>query len=53
LTPTTTPPPPTVTSTPTATPTPGPPLIFSDGFESGDLSAWSVGYTLRVLRITG
>ena len=38
-------PPPTPTFTPTATPTATPPgdpdLIFSDGFESGDVSQWS------------
>jgi hypothetical protein len=32
---------PTATSTPTSTSTPSPDLIFSDGFESGNLSAWS------------
>ena len=46
LTPTATPvitntPPPTPTVTPT--PTPRPELIFEDGFESGDTSAWSAG----------
>ena len=34
-----TPPPPTPTITPTGTPIPG--LIFEDGFESGNTSAWS------------
>jgi hypothetical protein len=34
-----TPPPPTPNITPTATPIPG--LIFADGFESGNTSAWS------------
>jgi hypothetical protein len=33
--------PPTDTPTPTVTNTPPPDMIFSDGFESGDLSAWS------------
>jgi len=44
-----TPPPPTFTPTRTATPTvtptptPDPDLLFGDGFESGDISAWSGG----------
>jgi hypothetical protein len=32
---------PTPTSTSTSTPTPPPGLIFADGFESGDFSAWN------------
>ncbi|MEA3441708.1 MAG: hypothetical protein U9R58_15645, partial [Chloroflexota bacterium] len=36
---------PTVTSTPTVTPTSSGSLIFADGFESGDLSAWSSSTT--------
>lgn len=51
LTPTSTPPntptPITVTATTTASPTatPIPDVIFADGFESGDLSAWSASVT--------
>jgi hypothetical protein len=46
-TPTNTPFPPTPTSTPTRTPTSTPlaDLIFADGFESGDLLAWSSSLT--------
>jgi RHS repeat-associated protein len=47
-TPTNTPGGPTATSTPTATPTPtssSSDLIFADGFESGDLSAWTSSTT--------
>ncbi|HET9493462.1 MAG TPA: hypothetical protein VFR15_04450 [Chloroflexia bacterium] len=36
---------PTVTSTPTATSTPRADLIFADGFESGDFTAWSSSNT--------
>jgi hypothetical protein len=36
---------PTPTLTPTATPSPAADLIFADGFESGNLSAWSSGVT--------
>ena len=41
---------PTATSTASQTPTPGSPssLIFSDGFESGSLSQWTVGQGLIV-----
>ncbi len=40
-----TPLPPTQTPTPTATPVPPPDLLFRDGFESGNLSAWSSSVT--------
>lgn len=36
---------PTATPTPVPTPTPKPDLIFSDSFESGDLSTWSSSVT--------
>lgn len=36
---------PTITLTPTPTATPGGDLIFADGFESGDFSAWSSSST--------
>ena len=36
---------PTANNTPTPTPTQGGDLIFADGFESGDLSAWSSSVT--------
>jgi hypothetical protein len=39
------PPTPTNTSTPTPTNTPPPDLIFADGFESGNTSAWSASQT--------
>jgi fibronectin type 3 domain-containing protein len=39
---------PSPTPTPTPTPTPNPTPVFSDGFESGDLSAWTTSAGLLV-----